>query len=369
MGAAALSQHKPGDDTASSAPRESSAGDTPVTAERAHPANEQVVPAPSDTSASSAGIRQGAAELDSDDTGQNPDDGATGGITAARKSSLKRVLSKKLPPRPDTPGGSTTPGETLRRLSKLNPATHVHKEHMRKYLSGFRRFQKRFFADNTTLFTSLQHGQAPKTLLIGCCDSRCDPALITDCDPGDIFVIRNVANLVPPYSGAESGALHGTSAAMEFAVKALKVTSIIVLGHTQCGGIGALLQGEVKGFEFIESWMHIAQKAKEMTLKDFGDKDISVQRRACEHASILTSLQNLTTYPWISERLASGEININGWYFDFMNGDLLAFHPEEDAFVPLMEVDFVEEENEESIALSESVNAAVDKVGSREAEA
>ncbi|KAJ3153557.1 hypothetical protein HDU89_000598 [Geranomyces variabilis] len=323
--------------TSSSAPREFSPIDTSVIADRIRRANEQIVPAHSHTSAS-ARFESAAAELDVAGEGDDLNDESNAGpITegkAVRTSSVRRSLNKRPIPQAMTPGGSTTPGETLRRLN-LN--ANVHRDDMAKYLSGFKRFKRRFFADNTSLFASLQHGQAPKTLLIGCCDSRCDPAIITDCDPGDLFVIRNVSNLVPPYSGAESGALHGTSAAMEFAVKALHVTSIIVLGHTQCGGIHALLKGDVQGFEFLESWMKIAQGAKDTTLKNFGDREFAVQQRACEHASILTSLQNLTTYPWIASRLASGEINITGWYFDFKSGDLLAFHPDEDAFVSLMD--------------------------------
>lgn len=99
---------------------------------------------------------------------------------------------------------------------------------------GFGRFKKKYFGQDKTLFETLQKGQAPKTVLIGCSDSRADPALLTDCDPGDIFVIRNVANLVPPHSSDDSS--HGTAAAIEFAVRALKVENIIVLGHSQCGG-------------------------------------------------------------------------------------------------------------------------------------
>ncbi|KAJ3169322.1 hypothetical protein HDU87_000840 [Geranomyces variabilis] len=314
-------------------PREFSPIDTTVLADRIRRANEQIVPAHSHTSAS-ARFESAAAELDVSEGDPNAAELSAGsaeeGTKAARTSSLRRSSNKKPTPQATTPGGSTTPGETLRRLSKLNLNSSTG-------TAGFKRFKRRFFADNTSLFSSLQQGQAPKTLLIGCCDSRCDPAIITDCDPGDLFVIRNVSNLVPPYSGAESGALHGTSAAMEFAVKALHVTSIIVLGHTQCGGINALLKGDVKGFEFLESWMQIAQGAKDTTLKNFGDREFAVQQRACEHASILTSLQNLTSYPWIRDRLANGEINITGWYFDFKSGDLLAFQPDEDAFVSLME--------------------------------
>ncbi|KAI9003075.1 carbonic anhydrase, partial [Gaertneriomyces semiglobifer] len=205
---------------------------------------------------------------------------------------------------------------------------------MQKFLRGFRRFHKTYFHENTSLFSKLQHGQAPKTLLIGCCDSRCDPAIITDCDPGDLFVIRNVANLVPPYIPNEDQRHHGTSAAVEFAVKGLGVETIIVLGHTACGGINALMNTDLTGknYEFISSWMAIATPAKERTLREFADADEETQRIACEHASILLSLENLMGYPFIRERLDKDQISVNGWYFDFKRGDLMAYNPDTHAF-------------------------------------
>jgi carbonic anhydrase len=130
-----------------------------------------------------------------------------------------------------------------------------------------RRFQKTYFGDNNELYKTLRQGQTPKTLLIGCCDSRVDPAIITDCDPGDLFVVRNVANLVAPYNPDKS--YHGVSAALEFAVKGLKVQNIIIMGHTKCGGIEALMRGicDSGETEFIGNWMRIAQRAKEKVLK------------------------------------------------------------------------------------------------------
>lgn len=136
---------------------------------------------------------------------------------------------------------------------------------MGKFLSGFQRFHKTYFASNGNFFESLRHRQSPKTLIIGCSDSRVDPAIITDCDPGDLFVVRNVANLVAPYE--PNYKLHGVSAALEFAIKTLKVESIIVLGHTHCGGIEHLMEGDSQDTEFLWAWMQIARRAKERTLK------------------------------------------------------------------------------------------------------
>lgn len=208
---------------------------------------------------------------------------------------------------------------------------------MSKLLSGFKRFHKSYFNDNKELFETLRNSQSPKTLLIGCCDSRCDPAIITDCDPGDLFIIRNVANLVAPYDCNHTAGFHGVSAALEFAVKGLNVENIIVMGHNKCGGILALMQGVPKDkFEFIESWMSIAQRAKDKVLKNFADQPIYTQAKACEQASILCSLENLTSYPWITDKLSSGELSINGWYFDFEKGELLGYNPSNSSFEPLV---------------------------------
>ena len=111
-------------------------------------------------------------------------------------------------------------------------------------VAGFHRFQQRYFQSERKLYEKLMlQGQAPKVMVVACCDSRVDPAIVTDCDPGDLFVVRNVANLVPPCE--EGGGYHGTSAALEFAVRCLRVEHVIVMGHTRCGGIRALL-GDIR---------------------------------------------------------------------------------------------------------------------------
>jgi carbonic anhydrase len=161
--------------------------------------------------------------------------------------------------------------------------------------------------------------------------------IITDCDPGDIFVVRNVANLVPPYSPDPGH--HGTSAALEYAVKVLKVENVIVLGHSHCGGIKALLASQSEGaFEFLESWMSIARKAKEKISRYYQGQPIEKQERACEQASVLQSLDHLVTYPWIADKLEKGNLQIVGWYFDFDTGDLLAYNSETDTFETISEV-------------------------------
>ena len=196
----------------------------------------------------------------------------------------------------------------------------------KQLIDGFQRFRERSFADKDAEFHDLvQFGQTPSTLVVGCCDSRVDPALIFDCAPGDLFVIRNVANLVPP--AENQGHYHGTSAALEFGVRNLAVKHIIVLGHAQCGGIHALLEGGVaRDDSFIAEWMSIARAAREQTELEFGGASSEVRHRACEQQAILVSLNNLMTFPWIRERVEQGSLALHGWYFDIERGELLGYN-------------------------------------------
>jgi carbonic anhydrase len=196
----------------------------------------------------------------------------------------------------------------------------------KQLIEGFQRFRERSFADDDAQFHDLvQFGQAPSTLVVGCCDSRVDPALILDCAPGDLFVIRNVANLVPP--AENQGHYHGTSAALEFGVRNLAVQHIIVLGHAQCGGIHALLEGGVaKDDSFIAEWMSLADAAREQIEQEFAGASSDVRHRACEQQAILVSLNNLMTFPWIRERVEQGGLTLHGWYFDIERGELLGYN-------------------------------------------
>ncbi|OGT96735.1 MAG: carbonic anhydrase [Geobacteraceae bacterium GWB2_52_12] len=201
-----------------------------------------------------------------------------------------------------------------------------------RFITGFRTFQDSYFGPDSAHYELLKQGQSPKSMIIGCSDSRVDPAILTNCAPGDIFTVRNVANLVPPCE--DNGYLHGVSAALEFAVCHLMVEHIIVLGHSQCGGISALMKGSCgcKGSGFISRWMSIAQPARDRVLAELPDKDPVLQQRAAEQASVLLSLENLHTFTWIDERVASGALSLHGWYFDISAGELLEYHPERGTF-------------------------------------
>ena len=200
-------------------------------------------------------------------------------------------------------------------------------ENVESFISGFKRFQENWLGSDKTLFNSLRKGQNPKAMLIGCSDSRVDPAILTDCDPGELFVVRNVANLVPPCE--PDAGRHGVSAALEYAVCHLKVEHIIVMGHSQCGGIKGLMDGicDCNADSFIGSWVSIAHPAKRQVLDEFPDISAEIQYYACEKAAIMLSLENLMTFPWVRQRVEDGTLALHGWYFDLQAGTLSGVSP------------------------------------------
>jgi carbonic anhydrase len=205
------------------------------------------------------------------------------------------------------------------------------------FLAGFGRFQEKYFAHDESLFTRLRQGQSPGTLVISCCDSRADPGMLLGAGPGDIFVVRNVSNLVPPYrNGAE---MPGIRADIEFAVKGLNVEQIIILGHSGCGGIRALMDGEdstASQYEFIGAWVSIAAPVRDRVLRELAGRPQAEQTKACEQGAIALSLENLLSFPWIRERVEAGTLALHGWYFDLDAGQLLAYSPQTESFAPLV---------------------------------
>lgn len=189
---------------------------------------------------------------------------------------------------------------------------------MERLIEGYRRFRATYWSQNKDVFEALAAGQSPRAMVITCADSRVDPQMIFDAKPGEIFCVRNVANLVPPY--APDSDHHGTSAALEFAVRSLKVEHIIVLGHARCGGIRALLEGGEQG-DFIGRWMEIAAVARERALTAAATASETVQH-LCEHESIRITLDNIMTFPWVAERVHAGQLQLHGWHFDFERGEL-----------------------------------------------
>ena len=205
-----------------------------------------------------------------------------------------------------------------------------------KLVAGFRRFRDKYFSGEDALYHRLSTvGQSPKTLIIGCSDSRVDPALISSASPGELFVVRNVANLVPPYESANLG-FHGVSAAIEFAVCNLKVENIVILGHRQCGGIRALMLGDQKvENSFVGRWVSIARNARDRILARLGKEDFETQCIECEKEAIICSLENLRTFPFVEEAIAQRNMNLFGIYFDLEQGQLLEYDESEKVFKQL----------------------------------
>lgn len=196
---------------------------------------------------------------------------------------------------------------------------------MHQILEGYRRFRTGTWRVGRELFEKLADGQNPHTMVIACSDSRVDPQLIFDAPPGEIFAIRNVANLIPPY--APNSDYHGTSAAVEFAVRGLGVKSIVVMGHDGCGGVRALLREGRTGTDFVDAWMSIASSAREKALTESGG-DAAQAQLSCEYETVRVSLRNLMTFPYIRDAVEKGELELFGCHFGIATGDLMMVLPE-----------------------------------------
>jgi carbonic anhydrase len=183
---------------------------------------------------------------------------------------------------------------------------------------GYRRFRESGAAKDVTL---LAKGQAPKVMVIACSDARVHPATLFDADPGEIFMVRNVANIVPPLE--TGGAYHGTSAALEFAVKVLKVPSILVLGHSGCGGIQACLsQASRPVGDFIGPWVELINPALAQVTRGHPDAKKGELRRLLEKANVRNSLKNLGTFPFVREGIENGQLQLLGAWFDIATAGL-----------------------------------------------
>jgi len=192
---------------------------------------------------------------------------------------------------------------------------------MDELIAGYRRFRAEQWPKERERFEHLSSGQQPHTMVITCSDSRVDPSMIFGAAPGEMFIVRNVANLVPPY--APDAAYHGTSAALEFAVRALKVRHIVVLGHAQCGGVKALLEGTPPSVsDFVGQWMQIATPARQRVMACCGHADDHTRQLACEHEVVKLSLENLQTFWWVRDAVKAGELRLHGCYFGIRTGEL-----------------------------------------------
>jgi carbonic anhydrase len=203
-------------------------------------------------------------------------------------------------------------------------------------IEGYQRFRRNRYETEKGRWKHLVEGQSPRALIIACCDSRADPATIFDSDPGEIFVVRNVANLVPPYEA--NGGRHGVSAALEFAVTQLNVPEIVVMGHEQCGGISAALTGKFHDAAageggFVHRWMSQIDAPAESIAKEHGTGPDA--QRLLEEASIRQSMANLRTFPFVAEREKNGTLVVLGCHFSIRDGELWVLHEAEGSFRPV----------------------------------
>ena len=207
---------------------------------------------------------------------------------------------------------------------------------LNNFAEGNELFQRAYFKKHSKELLELAiKGQRPKALFIGCSDSRVIPDLMVQSNPGDLFVVRNVGNFVPPYKIDED--YHGTGAGIEYAVSVLNVAEIIICGHTHCGACKALYEPlEISGLVHIKKWLDLGQKAKSMALASVSpEADKEELLRLTEKLSIITQIENLMTYPFVKEKLDKEELHIHGWYYDIETGHIDYYDPDTYEFIPL----------------------------------
>jgi len=201
---------------------------------------------------------------------------------------------------------------------------------MERLIAGYRLFRADVWPSERLRYERLAlRGQSPETLVIACSDSRADPATVFGASPGELFAVRNVAGLVPPYK--PDAQYHGTSAALEYGVRVLRVARIVVLGHARCGGVRAMVEGAPKeARDFVAPWMGIAQPALARVPDDLPLEEALTR---CETEVVRLTLENLLTFPWIREAAEAGRLALHGCRFDIHTGALSVL--ENDRFVPV----------------------------------
>jgi carbonic anhydrase len=192
---------------------------------------------------------------------------------------------------------------------------------MEHLIEGYRAFRQSNWPKQRTLYQDLAGGQQPDTMIVSCCDSRVDPATIFSARPGELFIARNVANVVPPFE--QDGNYHGTSAALEFAVRKLRVSTILVLGHGQCGGIAAALAPPEDSGVFLSAWIELLRPAVQSCVGE-----TEGLHAACERENVRLSLTRLMTFPFVADCVAKGALRLEGAHFAIADGHLEWLQPD-----------------------------------------
>ncbi|SFV50173.1 Carbonic anhydrase [hydrothermal vent metagenome] len=207
---------------------------------------------------------------------------------------------------------------------------------LKEYAKGNELFRNYFKKNKEHLLKLVQEGQKPKALFIGCSDSRVIPDMMLQTKPGDLFVLRNVGNFVPPFSPDDD--YHATAAGIEYATSVLKVNEIIICGHSYCGACAALFEEHDKSEATIHTrkWLTLGEQAKKSALLSLGnDAKKDDLLRLTEKLSIINQIENILTYPQVKERFEKGDIHIHGWYYHIENGKIEYYDADSYAFVPL----------------------------------
>ncbi len=206
---------------------------------------------------------------------------------------------------------------------------------MDKLFKGYMKFRAEDFASHRELFRELGRKQTPHTLFIGCSDSRVVPNLITNTHPGELFIVRNVANIVPPYRQTEE--FVATTSAVEYAVLALKVDSIVVCGHSNCGGCAAMNQSPeaLAHLPHTRKWLEVSREVRGRVDRLMTGSSAEEREWLTEQVNILVQMKNLLTYPYVREKYERGELNIYGWHYIIETGEIFNFNDESQLFEPL----------------------------------
>lgn len=203
---------------------------------------------------------------------------------------------------------------------------------MQKLIQGIHRFQQESFRPLQGLFEHLSKGQSPETLFITCSDSRIDPSLLTRSNPGDLFILRNAGNIVPPH-GAAGG---GEAATIEFAVVALGVKDIVICGHSHCGAMRGLLHPEeIASLPAVSSWLAHAEKTGRIVKENYGHLDGERLLTATIEENVLVQLENVRTLPAVASKLVDGTLHLHGWVYKLETGEVFAYEWDSGQFVPL----------------------------------
>lgn len=205
---------------------------------------------------------------------------------------------------------------------------------MQKLLRGLHHFRTEIFASQKAMFERLAKGQSPEVLFITCSDSRLNPNLLTQSNPGELFIVRNAGNIVPAY-----GAVHGGEAAsIEFAVAGLGIKDIVVCGHSHCGAVKALLDpAALADLPAMSRWLENAEPTRRIMRENYGELDADRRLNVAIQENVLVQIENLRTHPAVAARLARGQLNIHAWVYKFETADVFSFDPRQEQFALLTE--------------------------------